>query len=73
MVLIYYVLLNAGEDLASEGTLPVPFAVWLPNIILLIAGLFLLARKNRDKSLLLANVDRFIQERIWGRVLRIRL
>lgn len=72
VVLIYYVLLNAGEDFAREGTLPVPFAVWLPNIILLIVGLILLARKNRDKSLLLAQVDRYIQERIWGKILRVK-
>ena len=72
VVLIYYVLLNAGEDFAREGTLPAPLAVWMPNVALLLLGLFLLARRNRDKSLLLANLDRFIQERIWGRVLRVQ-
>jgi LPS export ABC transporter permease LptG/LPS export ABC transporter permease LptF len=72
VVLVYYVLLNAGEDFAREGTMPAALAVWMPNIILLVAGLFLLARKNRDKSLLLANMDRLIQENLWGRVLRIK-
>ena len=31
------------------------------------AGLFLLARRNRDKSLMLQNVDRYIQQNLWGR------
>ncbi len=69
VVLIYYVLLNSGEDIAHKGTLPPWLAVWFPNLALLVIGLFLLARKNRDKSLLLADVDRWIQEKVWGRVL----
>ena len=72
VVLIYYVLLNAGEDIAREGTVPAPLAVWMPNVVLLVLGLFLLARKNRDKSLMLAQFDRFIQERFWGRVMRVQ-
>ena len=68
VILIYYVLLNSGEDIAREGSLPAWLAVWFPNVLLLCLGLFLLARRNRDKSLLLANLDRWIQERFWGRV-----
>lgn len=70
VILIYYILLNSGEDIAREGTLPAWLAVWFPNVLLLIIGFFLLARRNRDKSLLLANFDRWIQEHLWGRILR---
>ncbi len=66
VVLIYYVLLNSGEEFAREGDLPPWLAVWLPNLALLFIGIFLLARRNRDKSLLLANLDRWLRERLWG-------
>ncbi len=66
---IYYVLLNSGEDIARDGSLEPWLAVWLPNIALLFVGLFLLTRRNRDKSLLLSNMDRWIQETVWSRLL----
>ena len=72
MFLVYYVLLNAGEDIARDGTLSPWLAVWLPNIALLFLGLFLLARRNADKSLLLLQLDGWIQEAVWSRLLRIR-
>lgn len=73
VILIYYVMLNSGEDIAREGKLPAWLAVWFPNFVLLALGLFLLARRNRDKSLLLTNVNRWIQERLWGRLRAIQL
>ncbi len=69
VILVYYILLNSGEDIAREGTVPAWLAVWFPNVLLLMIGLFLLARRNRDKSLLLTNLDRWIQDRLWGRIL----
>ncbi|MCP3962101.1 MAG: LPS export ABC transporter permease LptG [bacterium] len=70
--LIYYVLLNTGEDIARDGTVAPWLAVWFPNIALLILGLFLLARRNADKSLLLSQLDSWIQEAVWSRLLRFR-
>lgn len=69
---VYYVLLSSGEDIARDGTVAPWLAVWLPNIALLMVGLFLLWRRNRDKSLLLTKLDRWIQEVLWGRLLRIQ-
>ncbi len=69
VILVYYVMLSAGEDVAREGTVPAWLAVWFPNIALLAVGLFLLARRNRDQSLLLRNVDSWIQEHFWVRLL----
>ena len=70
VILVYYIMLNSGEDIAREGTIPAWLAVWFPNVLLLIIGFFLLARRNSDKSLLLSNLDRWIQEKLWGRILR---
>ena len=66
---VYYVLLNSGEDIARDGTLAPWLAVWFPNLALLTVGLFLLARRNRDKSLLLTKFDRWVQESFWRRFL----
>ncbi len=72
VVLVYYLIFNSGEEAARDGALPAWLAVWSPNVLMLAAGVFLLARKNRDKSLLLQNVDRWIQERFWGRMLQVK-
>ena len=67
VVLVYYLIFNSGEEAAKDGSVPVWLAVWAPNVLMLGVGLFLVARKNRDKSLMLQNVDRWIQEHFWGR------
>ena len=72
VVMLYYLIFNSGEEAARDGTVPVWLAVWSPNALMLVAGLFLVARKNRDKSLMLQNVDRWIQEHLWGRWLVVK-
>jgi len=67
---VYYVFLSSGEDIARAGTIAPWLAVWFPNIALFVIGLFLLWRRNRDKSLLLTKLDRWVQEVLWGRLLR---
>lgn len=72
IILLYYVIFNFGEESARDGTIEPWIAVWLPNVIFLAAGLFLLARRNRDKSLVLHNVDRWVQSHLWTHLLRLR-
>jgi LPS export ABC transporter permease LptF/LPS export ABC transporter permease LptG len=67
IILIYYILLNNGEGSAAQGKMSPWLAMWLPNILFMVAGTFLLARRNRDKSLLLSNVDRWIRQHFWAR------
>ncbi|MCP4660941.1 MAG: YjgP/YjgQ family permease [bacterium] len=69
VILAYYVLLHLGEVFAGKGLAPPSVAVWFPNGVLLGFGAFLLTRRNRDKSLLLADLDRWIRERGWRRAL----
>ncbi len=50
LVLLYNILLILGENLGGRGMLSPPLAVWLPNIVLGVAGLFfyyLLAVEHR--------------------------
>ncbi|MEM6456551.1 MAG: LptF/LptG family permease [Acidobacteriota bacterium] len=65
--LAYYVLLNWGEELARGGDAPVLLAVWMPNALGLIIGTVLLARRNRDKSLMLTRLNHWLDEHVRGR------
>jgi lipopolysaccharide export system permease protein len=47
LLMIYYIFITAGESLGRDGRLPVFFAVWTPNVLLGIIGLFLLVRVAR--------------------------
>jgi LPS export ABC transporter permease LptG/LPS export ABC transporter permease LptF len=69
ILVIYYVLLSNGEEAARYGRIPPWLAMWSPNLLLAAAGGFLLVRRNRDKSLLLTRIDRWIREDVWSGLL----
>ncbi len=50
IILIYYVLLNNGTDLARSGKLPVFLGLWLPNLILVPAGFWLMGKTGVDRG-----------------------
>jgi LPS export ABC transporter permease LptF/LPS export ABC transporter permease LptG len=72
ILIVYYILLNNGEEAARFGRMPAWLAMWLPNLLLAGFGVFLLVRRNRDKSLLLTRVDRWIREDVWAGILTLR-
>jgi len=47
MVAAYYTLMRAGDGFAARGQLPIVIAAWLPNLLLLPAGVILLWRHAR--------------------------
>lgn len=49
---IYYVLNTIGEKIAKEHVLPVELGMWLPSIILLSIGIFLMIKANNDSPLM---------------------
>ena len=51
ILLVYYPLLAVSVDQAKDGALP-PQSVWLGNILLALAGIWLLRRVNRILSVL---------------------
>src|SRR4051794_11472163 len=71
VLIVYYIMLNNGEEAARFGKMPAWLAMWLPNLLLATLGDFLLVRRNRDKSLLLTRVDRWVREDVWGGFLRL--
>jgi lipopolysaccharide export system permease protein len=72
VILLYYILLNNGEEAARFGRIPPWLAMWAPNLILAAGGIFLLIRRNQDKSLLLSRVDRWVRRDFWGGLLRLK-
>jgi LPS export ABC transporter permease LptG/LPS export ABC transporter permease LptF len=72
VIALYYILLSNGEEAARFGKIPAWLGMWAPNLLLAIGGVFLLARRNRDKSLLLSRLDRWVREDLWGGLLALR-
>ncbi|HEX9731474.1 MAG TPA: LptF/LptG family permease [Thermoanaerobaculia bacterium] len=72
VLLVYYILLNWGEDFAKKGATPAGLAVWAPNLTFLLVGMLLLVRRNRDKSLVLSRLDKWVREDLWRRLLHVQ-
>ena len=50
IIVLYYVLLSAGETWAQAGKLPPSVAIWLPNALLLLLGFAAIARSRRQRA-----------------------
>ncbi|HEX3581489.1 MAG TPA: LPS export ABC transporter permease LptG [Thermoanaerobaculia bacterium] len=48
IILFYYVTINNGEALAAAGKITPFVGMWAANIVLLVIGIYLLIRANRD-------------------------
>lgn len=48
VILIYYIFISTGENLSIEGKIHPFFAMWTPNIIFVVVGLFLFDRASRS-------------------------
>lgn len=72
VIVLFYVLLSNGEEAARYGRVPGWLAMWAPNLLLAAGGFFLLVRRNRDKSLLLGRIDRWIREDVWRGIVRLQ-
>lgn len=48
IILVYYVMISNGEQLAATGKIQPWLAMWTPNILMLLLGLYLLGRANRE-------------------------
>jgi LPS export ABC transporter permease LptG len=69
IIVVYYVLFNHGEQLASDGKISAALGMWGPNLLLLGAGLVLLSRANKDFA---TKTDAGFFGRIIGAIGRLR-
>ena len=51
LVVAYYILYASGEARAVKGTLSPTWAMWLPNLLLVLLGIWGIARVRRDRAL----------------------
>lgn len=72
VIVLYYVLLSNGEEAARYGQMPGWVAMWAPNVLMAAGGLFLLMRRNRDKSLLLSRLDQWVRQDVWRGLLLLK-
>lgn len=63
---VYYVMQSLGEEGAANERMAPWLAMWLPNLVFLSIGGFLLTRKNADKSLLLTRLDVWLRVNLWS-------
>lgn len=52
VILVYYVVLSAGKVLGERGLVHPAAAVWLPNLLFFIAGVYLFRKTSREERLL---------------------
>jgi len=53
IILLYYILITAGEKLAMDGKVSPFLGMWGPNILLLLAGAYLFLKSLREAALFL--------------------
>ncbi len=52
IILIYYILITAGEKMGMDGRLSPFLAMWGPNLLFLLAGFYLFARSSKEGPLI---------------------
>lgn len=67
VILLYYVMLSAGEDAAIAGRVAPWLAMWAPNLLLTAIGIALLLWRNRDRGLGVANLFAALRSRVSRR------
>jgi LPS export ABC transporter permease LptF/LPS export ABC transporter permease LptG len=51
VILLYYILITAGEKLAMDDKVPPFLGMWGPNLLLILAGLYLFVKSMRETAL----------------------
>jgi LPS export ABC transporter permease LptG/LPS export ABC transporter permease LptF len=64
VIVLYYVILSQGEEAARLGKVSPTVAMWLPNFVLLVAGVTMLVLRNRDRGLLPRRAERWLSVRL---------
>jgi hypothetical protein len=52
LILGYYILLTLGERTGGRGALPPVLALWMPNIVFGVVGIYLFSAAARERPLL---------------------
>ncbi len=69
IILVYYLLLTGGDALAANEILPVNVSIWMPNLVLSVAGIALFLRAARVARPPLEGKGRALMEIVRSRLL----
>jgi LPS export ABC transporter permease LptG/LPS export ABC transporter permease LptF len=72
VIFVYWFLISNGEKAAQDGSLAPWLAMWLPNLVFLALALVLLARKNRDRSLLPHRLELWVRSVVGSATRRLK-
>ncbi len=64
LIFVYYVFLAAGEVLGKNGWLPALFSMWLGNIILGTAGVYLFVKASRESPVFIITLYNALSDRV---------
>lgn len=69
ILMLYYMVMSAGKTIAEKGILPPSIAVWLPNLLFIALGIYLLRLAATERQVPLADMARTIigQAKEWLR------
>ena len=65
VILLYYILITAGEKLAMDGKVPPFLGMWGPNLLLSLAGLYLFVKSMRE-TVLFSGLAKLLRKRGAG-------
>ena len=66
LILIYYLMVSAGMVFGKTGRLPPAIGMWLPNVLMGAAAIYLLVRSAKEKSVYIDFVEAWIQNKLSG-------
>ena len=65
VILLYYIVLSAGKTLGQKGTVPPAIAVWAPDFLFLLMGIYLFRKTTAEQSIPLVEFVRALPA--WAR------
>jgi len=63
LTMVYYVLVSGGKILAVKGVIPTFWALWGPNLVVMLSGLYFLYRVSNDRPLPFAVATAWVAEK----------
>lgn len=65
--MLYYMVMSAGKTIAEKEILPPSIAVWLPNLLFIALGIYLLRLAATERQVPLADMARMVigQAKEW--------
>ena len=64
LILIYYLMVSAGLVFGKTGRVSPAIGMWLPNVVMGIAGIWFVVRSARERSVFIDFVEGWFQKMV---------